>query len=187
MTRKPNKSIGALPASVSRPELLVNGTDREFRELVHHMLTFATIIQDVRNRLGEAIGLSGTQYTTLMAVARLAEHIPDFGINELAEQLHWSGAFVTIEVNKLVQAGLVSKKANPKDRRRVLLSITDLAKQRITELAPIQAPANDALFDGLSTDEFLVLKTIMARLAASSDKAVSLIDYLSKTFATRSR
>jgi MarR family transcriptional regulator, organic hydroperoxide resistance regulator len=181
MKKKPNKQVGTLPASVSRPELLVSGTDREFRELVHHMLTFATTIQDVRNRLGEAIGLSGTQYTTLMAIARLAEHIPNFGINELAEQLHWSGAFVTIEVNKLVQSGLVFKKPNPKDRRRVLLSITELATQKIIELAPIQAPTNDALFDGLSTAEFLFLKTIMARLAASSDKALALVEYMSKS------
>lgn len=180
MVKAKKKQAALLPPTVSRPELLVEGSDREFRELVHNMLAFSSSIQSVRNQLGQAIGLSGTQYTVLMAIARLAEHSPDFGINQLAEQLHWSGAFVTIEVNKLVKAGLVCKQANETDRRRVVLSITDAARQKLAELKPIQVPANDALFDGLSAAEFQALRAIMAKLAVSGERTLSLVEFLSR-------
>lgn len=166
------------PLSASRPELLVDGSDHEFRELVHDMLAFASSIQEVRNQLGKAIGLSGTQYTILMAIARLSQKTPELGINLLAENLHWSGAFVTIEVNKLVAAGLVEKRANPEDRRRVVLSITPTAQKRLTDLRPLQVPANDTLFGSLSIQDFKALRRIMAGLAASGEKTVSLLRIL---------
>jgi DNA-binding MarR family transcriptional regulator len=167
-----------LPLSVSRDALLVEGSDREFRELVHDMLAFSASIQEVRNRLGQAIGLSGTQYTILMAIARLAGRSPDLGVNQLADQLHWSGAFVTIEVNKLVASGLVAKVANPDDRRRVVLSVTAAARERLEKLQRIQSPANDTLFEGIDADEFRALCKIMKKLAGTGDRTLSLIDYL---------
>lgn len=167
-----------LPLTVSRDALLVRGSDRTFRELVHDMLAFSASIQEVRNRLGQAIGLSGTQYTILMAIARLAGETPDLGVNQLADQLHWSGAFVTIEVNKLVAAGLVAKVANPDDRRRVVLSITQAARERLEKLQRIQSPANDTLFEGIDADEFRALSKIMNKLAGTGARTLSLIDYL---------
>ena len=178
MSGGPARRSPALPQSVSREALLVNGSDYEFRELVHDMLAFSGSIQEVRNRLGQAIGLSGTQYTILMAIARLADQTPDLGVNQLAEQLHWSGAFVTIEVNKLVASGLVAKEANPDDRRRVVLAVTAAARERLQILQRVQCPANDTLFEGLSAEEFKTLRKIMSKLAGSGARTLSLIDYL---------
>jgi DNA-binding MarR family transcriptional regulator len=178
--KKDASQVEDLPLSVSRSELLVAGSDHEFRELVHDMLAFSTSLQDVRNRLGQAIGLSGTQYTILMAIARLAGIAPELGINQLADTLHWSGAFVTIEVNKLVAAGLVSKKVNPEDRRRVLLEITAAARSRLTQVQRIQVPANNSLFDGLTRAEFRALRGIMSKLAQSGERTLSLVEFLSK-------
>lgn len=39
--------------------------------------------------------------------------------------MHLSGAFVTIEVNKLVFAGLVDKQRHTDDRRRVVLRTSE--------------------------------------------------------------
>ena len=167
--------LAPAPLSASRPELLVKGSDHEFRELVHDMLAFASSLQEVRNKLGQAIGLSGTQYTILMAIARLSQTAPDLGINLLAENLHWSGAFVTIEVNKLVAAGLIEKRANPDDGRRVVLSITPAARKKLTDLKPLQVPANDTLFGSLSSQDFKALRRIMASLAASGENTLRLI------------
>jgi DNA-binding MarR family transcriptional regulator len=171
-------SKGGLPLTVSRPELLAGGSDSEFRDLVHDLLAFSSIIHDVRNRLGQAIGLSGTQYSILMAIARLSDQSPELGINQLAEQLHWSGAFVTIEVNKLVAAGLVAKKSNPVDRRRVLLSITPAARRKLVQLQPIQVPSNDSLFEPLSAEDFQMLRQVMSKLTVSGERTLSLIAFL---------
>lgn len=167
-----------LPLTASRAALLIDGSDTEFRELVHDMLAFAAAIQEVRNRLGGLIGLSGTQYSILMSIARLSGKEPELGVATLAEHLHLSGAFVTIEVNKLVAAGLVSKTTNPGDRRRVLLAVTPEAEQRLAELTRVQAPANDTLFGPLSASEFRTMRSVVAKLAGTGERTLKLIDYL---------
>lgn len=167
-----------MPLTASRAALLVEGSDLEFRDLVHDMLAFAAAIQEVRNRLGALIGLSGTQYTILTTIARLADRTPELGVNTLAEHLHLSGAFVTIEVNKLVAAGLVTKATNPEDRRRVVLAVTEEAERRLADMTAVQVPANDTLFEPLSAHEFKQLRGIIAKLAGTGDRTLRLIDYL---------
>lgn len=173
---KPKKQ---LPLTTSRKALLVNGSDREFRELVHDMLAFAAAIQEMRNRLGQLIGLSGTQYTILISIARLGQQgEEELGVNQLADHLHLSGAFVTIEVNKLVAAGLVAKAVNPEDRRRVVLTVTDEAVARLEALSRVQRPANDALFEPLTASDFKTIRGIVAKLAGTGDRTLRLIEYL---------
>lgn len=168
-----------LGATVTRSELLAGGTDRAFRQLVHDMITFGGHIQEVRNRLAATIGLSGTQYTILIAIARLRTE-GGVGVNRVAEHLHLSGAFVTIEVNRLVEAGLVSKRTNPEDRRRVLLEITEKGRHLLDRLQPVQRPVNDTLFESITTEEFDLLRRVMGRLVGNGGRALRLIDYLTE-------
>lgn len=178
MSTNTSKTTGGLPLTASRAALLVDGSDHEFRELVHDMLAFAAAIQEVRNRLGQLIGLSGTQYTVLTAIARLSESEPELGVNQLAEHLHLSGAFVTIEVNKLVGAGLVTKAVNPEDRRRVVLRVTEEALRRLNIMTRVQCPANDMLFEPLTGKDFNQLRAITAKLAGTGDRTLRLIENL---------
>lgn len=164
--------------TVSKPELVMEGSDRAFRQLVHDTLAFAARIQEVRSRLGALIGLSGAQYTILVAIAHLQDREAGVGVNLLAEHLHLSGAFVTIEVNKLVASELVMKEVNPEDRRRVLLTITPKANQLLDDLTAVQRPANDTLFDCLSGEEFHSLRSIVSRLVTTGDRTLKLLDYL---------
>lgn len=164
--------------TVSRTELLVDGSDRDFRQLVHDTLAFAARIQEVRSRLGGLIGLSGAQYTILVAVAHLQGRDGGVGVNLLAEHLHLSGAFVTIEVNKLVAADLVTKEVNPEDRRRVLLTVTAKANQLLDDLTTVQRPANDALFGCLSAVDFHAFREVVAQLVLTGDRTLKLLDYL---------
>jgi DNA-binding MarR family transcriptional regulator len=159
---------------VSRPELLVEGDDAVFRGLVHDALAFSARIQAVRAQLGELIGLSGSQYTILITIAH-REDGAGVGVNAVAEHLHLSGAFVTIEVNKLLAARLVAKETNPDDRRRVLLTTTPKARRLLGSLAKVQAPVNDALFAPLTREEFEVVSAVMSRLVEAGDRALNLI------------
>ncbi|TDU00509.1 DNA-binding MarR family transcriptional regulator [Azorhizobium sp. AG788] len=171
--------------TVSRPELLMDGSDRAFRQLVHDTLAFAARIQEVRSRLGALIGLSGAQYTILVAIAHLQGREGGVGVNLLAEHLHLSGAFVTIEVNKLVAAELVVKEVNPEDRRRVLLTITPKAGQLLDDLTTVQRPVNDTLFECLSAEDFHRFRTIVSQLVATGDRTLKLLDYLTPDGALR--
>ena len=100
------------------------------------------------------------------------------GVNAIAEHLHLSGAFITTEVAKLVRAGLVHKGVNAKDKRRVLLTVTPAGRRMLNDLAELQAPVNDALFDCLSTAEFAQLRNLLARLVPCGTRALSLQSYL---------
>jgi len=158
---------------------LATGPARAFRQLVHDMLVFGGHTQEIRNRLAAKIGLSGTQYTILISIAHLRAE-GGVGVNRLAEHLHLSGAFVTIEVNRLVDTGLVSKQTNLEDRRRVLLTLTAKGEDLLDRLRSVQRPVNDTLFDSIAAPEFGLLCRIMGRLVGNGGRALRLIDYLAE-------
>ena len=161
--------------TVSRLALLDGGSDQSFRQFVHDMLAFAARIQEVRSRLGRVIGLAGQKYTVLIAIAHLQDQDGGVGINEIADHLHLSSAFVTIETNGLLKSGLVVKRTNPQDRRRVLLMITPKAAKLLDKLTVVQAPVNDALFACLSTKDFVSLRQMVSRLVETGDGALRLL------------
>ena len=138
-----------MPLTVSKPELLVDGEDHLFRQAVHDALGFSARLQEIRNRLGEVIGLSGPAYSILIAIEHLGQE-GEVGVSKVGDHLHLSGAFVTIEVNKLVKSGLVDKVPHLEDGRRVVLTVTNKARALLDELASTQCPVNDTIFDGLS-------------------------------------
>ena len=102
-----------LPLTVSRPELLMDGSDAQFRQLVHRLLAYASSLEAIRAGLGEMIGLSGVQYTILICIAHLEEG-RGVGVKAIADHLSYTGAFVTIETGKLAALGLVEKRQNPR-------------------------------------------------------------------------
>lgn len=166
--------------TISREELLTGGNDVGFRELLHNFFAFAARMEAVRSKFGSFIGLSATQYMILISIAR-TEDPEDRGVNQVADHLHLSGAFVTLEVNKLVKAKFVSKQPHPTDGRRVILNVTPQGRSQLEELARFQQPVNDALFASLSTEQFSQIRTIMRQLVASSDQALHLANYLEES------
>jgi DNA-binding MarR family transcriptional regulator len=166
--------------TVSKPALLIDGSDEGFRSFVHDFLAFSQMLTDIRAGFGEHIGLTGIGYTTLISISHL-QGPHGIGVNAIAEHLHLSGAFITTEVAKLVKAGLVSKRVNNEDKRRVLLTVTPAGQKLLNSLVPVQAPVNDALFDTLSADEFVRLKGIMARLVPCAANSLMLLTDLTGT------
>lgn len=168
---------GALPRTVTLPALIRDGTDREFRIFVHRLLAFSARIEAIRSGFGALIGLSGIQYSTLISIAHLGRDEP-VGVKEVAAHLSLSGSFATLVIGQLVTLGLVDKEANPEDRRRVRLTVTDKGRALLTELAPVQRDVNDVLFGPLDADRFRFLNVLFAELVASSDVALGLVEYL---------
>src|SRR5436190_20353795 len=108
------------PVTVSRPALLVDGSDAEFRGLIHDLIAYGHRLDACRDAFAAIAGISGVQYEILMLVSR-AERL---SIGEVAARLHRSGAFITIEANKLAARGILDKASDPDDGRRVLLKCT---------------------------------------------------------------
>ena len=168
-----------MPLTVGRSELLVADDDAVFRQAIHDALGFSARLQEIRNGLAELTGLSGPAYSILIAIEHLSREA-EGGISRVGEHLHLSGAFVTIEVNKLVKAGLVDKRQHPEDGRRVILTVTEQALRLLNELAPIQRPVNDAIFASLNGAQFRNFARIIASLVNGTKEALPLLHFLAE-------
>lgn len=175
---KTRTAKGAPPLTVSRPELLVDGSDRRFRQLVHGLFGFLALHEAVRSGHAARIGLAGIEYTVLIAIGHLAAEEGDVSVNRVAAHLHLSATFVTTVTNKLLKRALIHKRPDPRDRRRVRLEVSDTGRAKLAELAPVQRQVNDVQFECLSAAEFKILLGMIDRLIASSERAVRLQSYL---------
>ncbi len=163
--------------TVAKPDLLDGDSDLRFRDLLYDFFAFGSRLEEARSRFASYIGLTPPQYLILIAVGRgTPEH--ELGVAQVAERLHLSGAFVTIEVNKLVKGGLIEKRPHPNDKRRVNLSVTATGVEKLERLASLQRPVNDALFAPLDRGEFERLSGIMQRLARGAKQAIHLADHI---------
>lgn len=179
MAKKQTKKRSEAPTTVNREELLVDGSDFEFRQFVHDALGFSGRLLAVRDGFARVLGISGPQYTILISVAHLADRGP-VTVSDIANHLHLSGSFVTTESNKLAKLGLVSKVPDEVDRRRVLLTITNEANERLHHLAEIQSQVNDVHFASLDRKRFDQLRVVLPELIESTDQALSLLDHLAR-------
>src|SRR3954468_3691289 len=130
----PSMSRKRTPLTVSRAALLPKGSDAEFRQLIHDLIAYGHRIDACRDALAAIAGVSGAQYEILMLVSR-AEGL---SIGEIAARMHRSGAFITIEANKLVERGILQKTSDPADGRRVLLAATNKGHGLLERMAPYQ-------------------------------------------------
>ncbi|HZR73437.1 MarR family winged helix-turn-helix transcriptional regulator [Bradyrhizobium sp.] len=175
---EPANARGGLPLTVTRPELLSDGTDRDFRRLVHNIFAFMARHESIRDGHARQVGLAGIEYTILISIGHLGLD-GDVNVKTIADHLHMSGAFVTTVTSKLQTLGLIEKKQDSADRRRISLAITEKGKALLRKLAPYQREINDVEFGPLSREEFQSISRILEALIDSSDKAFALQRYKS--------
>jgi DNA-binding MarR family transcriptional regulator len=164
-------SPSVLPPTISRRALLEGGSDGRFRTLVHDLLTISSRMELVRGHLGARMGVSGPQYSVLIAVAHLQGE-GGVSVSAVARALHVSSAFVASETGKLAQRGLVHKRTNPHDRRGVLLSIAPAGRIEIGRIGQDIRAINDLFFGALDGKAFGALSATIAALVGSSRKAI---------------
>src|ERR1700728_498237 len=171
-------SRGGLPMTVTRPELLTDGTDRDFRKLVHNIFAFMARHEAIRDGHAKQIGLAGVEYTILISIGHLGLD-GDVNVKTVADHLHMSGAFVTTVTSKLQTLGLAEKKPDSVDRRRISLAITEKGRALLRKLAPYQREINDVEFGSLTREDFQTMSRILEALIDSSHKAFALQRYKS--------
>lgn len=168
---------GPRPLTVTRAELLTNGTDLDFRAFVHAFMVFARRLDGVRAHTAELIGVSSPQYEILNHLRENTRRTEGLTVTEIAQRLHCSGAFVTTEVGKLHRSGLVVRKRDPADARRVRLTLAPACESRFREIASLQQEINNTLFASLTSRQFQVLCEVFPKLAEDSHSAIALAEY----------
>src|SRR5436190_2967050 len=165
----------ALPLSVTRPEILVEGSDREFRRLIHRMLIGSARLAAVRESIAERIGVSGTQYTMLMSVLHL-QGSAGISITGLADYLEVTGPHVTGVIGKLAARGFVRKAVNPKDRRGVLVRLTPQGRKRLLAAFDFICNVNDRLFEGVTREDYRAVAEFNAKFIRNTQSTLDWID-----------
>lgn len=155
--------------TITNPACLVDGSDTEFRHLINGLLPFAARLLSIRDGFGSLIGLTGVQYSILVSILHLSTE--DVTVNQLADHLHLSGAFVTLETGKLKKLGLIDKRSHPDDRRKIRLTVTANGNRILKELAQTQQHVNNVLFEDVTKTEFKALCSVIDRLVSNGDRA----------------
>ncbi len=161
--------------TTDRLALLAEGSDDKFRQLVYDIFTIANHMQTVRAGMANQIGVTGPQYSILLAVAESQES-GGVGVKAVADHLHVSGAFVTSETGKLIKSGLLKKRSDPTDRRRVLLTLTDTGQAAIEKILPELSRINNVFFSSLDEAAFSKMAWAMAEMVPYAQAATKLLD-----------
>ena len=166
-----------LPMTISRRELLIDGSDHKYREFVHGLLAFSAMNEAIRDGIAASVELGGVQHTILQSIIHLSRVRP-VGVTQVAKHLNLSISFITTETAKLQTLGLVEKKQSSSDKRKVLLRLTKKGFEIFDRAAPLQRMIGDVQFGIFSAREFSEVVPLVRRLVDSSREALLLLHYL---------
>jgi DNA-binding MarR family transcriptional regulator len=107
------------------------------------------------------VGLSLPKLAALRALVSAGDTVP---LGQLAERLACVKSNVPQLIDRLEADGLVSRQADPTDRRSRLASITDAGRHAYQEGLRIQQDAERDLFGALSPDESAQLAQLIRKL-----------------------
>jgi len=165
-----------LPSTITRPELLINDSDRTFRQLMHDLTALCGRIDQVRTKFAKSLGISGPQYNVFLFVAQ-NQGAEGITVSKVADGLLVTGAYVTKEVNQLIVHGFVTKSPNPDDGRSVLLQVSPRGMESLAELAPALQNVHDQIFKSLDQECFLTVSKIVHQLLMDAEKTAKKVSY----------
>ncbi len=114
----------------------------------------------VESKLSD-VGLSIAKLAALHVLAKAGESLP---LGQLAERLSCVKSNVTQLVDRLEADGLVSRAADPNDRRSRLAVLTAAGRKAYAKGIEIQSQAEKELFSALSNEESKKLHELLAKL-----------------------
>jgi DNA-binding MarR family transcriptional regulator len=161
----------SLPLTASREELLIDGRDDRLRALLGHLVSFAGELQEIRATIARRMGVTPPQYNILMSLVQAGGE--QVTVRRLAERLHVSVPFIVTETGRLEEAGLLHKRADQEDRRRVFLELSEEGLNAVSAIAPVQKGVNDVLFGSLSRADFEALERLTRGLLDSCPQALA--------------
>ncbi|QJB55091.1 MarR family transcriptional regulator [Pseudodesulfovibrio sp. zrk46] len=115
-----------------------------------------------------ALGLCHGQLPYLLGVATQAGQTQD----ELATSIRVHRAATARTLKGMEDAGLITRKENPENRRQKLVYPTDKANALIDDVLAILDEQNELMLKGFTTEEKIQLLTLMDRVLDNLDNAI---------------
>jgi DNA-binding MarR family transcriptional regulator len=160
--------------TVSRNELLIDGSDVPFRRMIYDLLYVSSNLERIRDAMAARIGASGPQYLIVMAVAFLQDG-DGAPVQDVADMVRESTATVTAEAGKLSRAGLMERRQAGKAKGGTTLRLSAQGEALVTSLAPVIRDVNDRLFASLSAGDFERLRALTEVLVDNSRATVRML------------
>ena len=161
----------AIPRTVSHPALLKGGEDEAFRRTLYFMVLAFGRLQDCREAFGRAMSLTGSQFAVMIGAA-YTQKTEGVSIRALAEHVQLAPTHVTTEVGRLIRKGLLTKRANTRDRRGVLVKLSRKGEAALLRVAPFLRDVNDILFQNVPRQQFAAVSRFLATFAINTEQAV---------------
>ncbi len=135
------------------------------------LLTCTTLIEnEVRRRLRENFDITLPRFDLLAQLDRAPDGMT---LGELSQRMMVSNGNVTGLSERLVEQGLLDRRASPTDRRAQIVSLTAEGRRMFRTMARTHEDWVADIFSGLSAGEIDTLMTLLAKTKASTRKAVT--------------
>ncbi|ETX14030.1 MarR family transcriptional regulator [Roseivivax halodurans JCM 10272] len=117
--------------------------DFDLSRFLPYRLTVASdrLSAGLARRYRTEFGISNAEWRVLVHLADAGE----VSIRELEARVHLEKSKASRAASRLVEAGHVTKRPNPEDRRLVRLSLSDRGRALMTELLPMAASYQERL------------------------------------------
>jgi MarR family transcriptional regulator, organic hydroperoxide resistance regulator len=160
------------PLSISIEHFLAEGSDREFRQLIYRLLSFAALMTRHREYYASYIGVTGSQYSMISVIAEN----PTVTVSQIAEHMRVSSQFVAAEIGKLKRNNMVEKWPNETDGRSMYLGLTAKGQNLLRELGPVRRESNDLMYGSLTDERAKGLREIIDTLIVDAERAIHSLD-----------
>ncbi|GAA1961203.1 MarR family winged helix-turn-helix transcriptional regulator [Amycolatopsis minnesotensis] len=141
------------------------GLDTAPMEMVAQVKRISSLLDLAVEQIYDGAALTAAEVGLLVPLRHTGEPVTAV---RLAARLGMSRAGVSKTLAKLERRGLISRMANPADRRAALISMTDEGKDLIDEVFPRELAAHGALFAELGEDRARILDAL-TRLAEAME------------------
>jgi DNA-binding MarR family transcriptional regulator len=132
------------------------------------MIALRKIIQAVdlnSKRLVKRVGLTGPQLVILQEIARSGE----VTAGEIAKAVSLSQATVTGILERMEKRGLLERQRSDRDKRRIMVRITEPGRQILDEAPPLMQEAFVEKFSSLQAWEQTMILSALQRLVSIMD------------------
>ncbi len=135
------------------------------------LLTCSTLIEaEIRRRLRDAFDVTLPRFDLM---AQLDKAPSGMTLGELSRRMMVSNGNVTGLAERLVEQGLLDRRASPTDRRVQLVSLTAEGRRAFRTMARTHEDWIAEIFAGLEPDDIEALMRLLAKAKGSARKAMS--------------
>jgi DNA-binding MarR family transcriptional regulator len=135
------------------------------------LLTCTTLIEgEIRRRLRDSFDVTLPRFDLL---AQLDKAPNGMTLGELSQRMMVSNGNVTGLAERLVEQGLLDRRASPTDRRAQIVSLTAEGRRAFRTMARTHEDWIADIFSGLGAAEIETLMNLLAKTKASTRKAMT--------------